>query len=64
MGSVINRFLISAHFSINTYFLTVRTYKCMHLTTQVYSITVQLYLNLDNPYPYLKFGAYRLREKM
>ena len=36
MGSAINRSLINAHFSISAYFLTVQTYKCMHLTTQVW----------------------------
>ena len=30
------RSLINAHFSISTYFLTVLTYKCLHLTTRVY----------------------------
>ena len=40
MGSAINRSLISAHFSIRVYFLTVQTYKCMRLTTRVYSKTL------------------------
>ena len=36
MGGAINRSLISAHFSISAYFLTVQTYKCMCLTTRVW----------------------------
>ena len=35
MGGAINHSLISAHFSISAYFLTIQTYKRMHLTTQV-----------------------------
>ena len=38
MGGVINCSLISAHFSINAYFLTAQTYKRMCLTTQVYGM--------------------------
>ena len=37
MGGAINRSLISTHFSISTYFLTIQTLKHMCLTTQVYS---------------------------
>ena len=40
VGGAINRSLISAHFSISAYFLTVQTYKRMRLTTQVYGITL------------------------
>ena len=38
MGGAINPSLISARFSISTDFLTVQTYKRMHLITRVYSI--------------------------
>ena len=37
MGGAINCSLISTHFSINAYFLTIQTLKHMCLTTQVYS---------------------------
>ena len=38
MGGAIIRSLISAHFSVSAYFLTIQTYmyKRMHLTTQIY----------------------------
>ena len=36
MGSAINRSFISAHFLLSAYFLTVQTFKCMRLITQVY----------------------------
>ena len=38
VGSAINCSVVSAHFSISAYFLTVQTYKRMRLTTRVYSI--------------------------
>ena len=38
VGGVINRSLISTHFSVSAYFLTVQTYKHMHLTIRVYGI--------------------------
>ena len=37
MGGSINHSLISIHFSISTYFVTVQTYKHMHPPTRVYS---------------------------
>ena len=43
MGSANNRCLISAHFCISAYFLTVETYKRMRLTIRAYGI---LYLLL------------------
>ena len=36
MGGAINHSFISAHFLLSAYFLTVQTYKCMRLITQVY----------------------------
>ena len=36
MGGAISRSFISAYFSLSAYFLTVQTYKCMRLITQVY----------------------------
>ena len=46
MGGAINRSFISAHFLLNTYFLTVQTYKCMRLITRVYGMTVMTYVNV------------------
>ena len=41
VGGTINRSLISAHFSINAYFITIKTYKHMRLTTRAYgNITI------------------------
>ena len=36
VDGAIDRSFISAHFSINAYFLTAQTYKRMRLTTRVY----------------------------
>ena len=41
MGSAINHSFISAHFLLSAYFLTVQTYKRMHLITQVYGIITE-----------------------
>ena len=40
VGGAINRSLISTHFSISIYFLTVQTNKRMRLTTRVYGICI------------------------
>ena len=42
VGGAINHSLISAHFSVSTYFHTVQTYKRMRLTTRVYGTCISL----------------------
>ena len=48
MGGAINRSLISAHFLLSAYFLTVQTYKRMRLITRVYgNLSIH---NFSGPY--------------
>ena len=48
VGGAISRSLISAHFSISAYFLTVQTYKRMRLTIRVYGIWFAIITTLIN----------------
>ena len=54
MGGAINRSLISVHFSISPYFLTIQTYKRMRLTNRVYGIYFLFVMRMQLMFPMIK----------